>query len=407
MKIAVIGGGAAGFFAAIACKSHNANVQVVILEKTKKLLTKVKVSGGGRCNVTNSCSSISGLSKNYPRGERFLKKAFSKFYTKDTIEWFESRHVKLKVEPDNRMFPVSDNSQTIIDCLITETKRLGIEIRMESTVGKILKQPNGFLLTVNDENIEIDKVIVTTGGNSKLTAYQWLADLGHKIEQPIPSLFTFNMPKESITSLMGVVVENAAVHIQGTKLKNQGALLITHWGMSGPAILKLSAFAASELNARKYKFEIRVNWLGDMTENQLREKLNLEFSDFKKRKMANKNPIGLPFRLWLYLLDKVKIPQEQVWDALPKKKFNQLVNIVLNDVFEVNGKTTFKEEFVTCGGVSLQDIDVNTMESKVCPGLYFSGEVMDIDGVTGGFNFQAAWTTGFIAGKSAATIAKK
>lgn len=406
MKIAVIGGGAAGFFAAISCKSHNANAQVVILEKTKKLLAKVKVSGGGRCNVTNSCSSISMLSKNYPRGERFIKKAFSQFHTKDTIEWFESRQVKLKAEPDNRIFPISDNSQTIIDCLISETRRLGVQIRMESTVDKILKRSDSFLLTVNNEKIEVDKVIVTTGGNSKLKAYQWLAELRHKIEQPIPSLFTFNMPKEPITSLMGVVVENVTVHIQGTKLKNQGALLITHWGMSGPAILKLSAFAACELNARQYDFELRINWLGDMTENQLREKLSLGFSDFKKRKIANKNPIGLPSRLWLFLLDKVKISHEQVWDILPKKKYNQLVNILLNDVFEVNGKTTFKEEFVTCGGVSLEEIDVNTMESKVCPGLFFSGEVLDIDGVTGGFNFQAAWTTGFIAGKSAAIVKK-
>ena len=404
MKIAVIGGGAAGFFAALSCKNHNSNAQVVLLEKTKKLLAKVKVSGGGRCNVTNSCLSISALSRNYPRGERFLKKAFCQFYTKDTIEWFESRQVNLKAEPDNRMFPVTDDSQTIIDCLLSETRRLGIEIRNESTVSEILKYKEGFSLDVGNEKIKVDKVIVTTGGNSKLASYQWLQDLGHKIEQPIPSLFTFNMPKEPITSLMGVVVENATASIQGTKLKNNGALLITHWGMSGPAILKLSAFAARELHAKNYHFEIRVNWLGDTTENQLREKLNLEFNDFRKRKITNKNPLGLPSRLWLFLLEKVEISQEQVWDTLPKKKFNQLVNILLNDMFEVNGKTTFKEEFVTCGGVSLQDIDVKTMESKACPGLYFSGEVMDLDGVTGGFNFQAAWTTGFIAGKSAAEI---
>ncbi|MEQ6121203.1 NAD(P)/FAD-dependent oxidoreductase [Reichenbachiella sp. MALMAid0571] len=404
MKIAVIGGGAAGFFAAISCKNYNKNVEVVLFEKTKKLLAKVKVSGGGRCNVTNSCFSISELAGKYPRGEKFLKKAFSQFYTKDTIKWFESRQVKLKVEADNRMFPVTDDSQTIIDCLLTESRKLGVEIRKESTVEKVIQDGGYFILDVDYEKVAVDKIIVTTGGSPKMSSYLWLQELGHKIEPPIPSLFTFNMPNEPIKSLMGLVADNVTVSIQGTKLKNQGALLITHWGMSGPAILKLSAFAARELYTRNYDFEVRINWLGSFNENQLREKLHLEFDGFRKRKMINKNPFNLPSRLWLFLLEKVDISQEQVWDILPKKKLNQLINVLLNDLYKVKGKTTFKEEFVTCGGVSLQNIDVKTMESKVCPGLYFSGEVMDIDGVTGGFNFQAAWTTGFIAGKSAVEV---
>ena len=223
--------------------------------------------------------------------------------------------------------------------------------------------------------------------------------MGHQIEPPVPSLFTFNMPNEPIKSLMGVVVENASVSIVGTKIKNKGPLLITHWGMSGPAILKLSAFAARELNTKNYQFEIRVNWLGEINENHLRDKIDSEFSDFRKRKISNKNPFQIPARLWAFLLDKVEIPEDLVWDNVPKKKLNQLINILLNDIYAVSGKTTFKEEFVTCGGVNLDDIDVKTMESKVCPGLHFAGEVMDIDGVTGGFNFQAAWTTGFVAGK--------
>lgn len=399
MRIAIIGGGAAGFFAAISCKEHQPNSQVTIFEKTNKLLAKVKVSGGGRCNVTNSCFSISELSRHYPRGEKFLKKAFSQFYTKHTVEWFESKGVELKTEPDNRMFPTTNDSQTIMDCLLNESRRLGVDMRKLSSVNKLEKIDTEFQLEVNDEKLTFDKVIITSGGSPKIESYEWLKRLGHQIEPPVPSLFTFNMPNESIKALMGVVAENASVSIQGTKFKNQGPLLITHWGMSGPAILKLSAFAARELNTRNYQFDIRVNWLGEINENELRDKIDLEFNDFRKRKISNKNPFQVPSRLWSFLLNKVEISEDQVWVSLPKKKLNQLINVLLNDTYAVSGKTTFKEEFVTCGGVSLRDIDVRTMESKVCPGLHFAGEVMDIDGVTGGFNFQAAWTTGFLAGK--------
>ncbi len=400
MKIAVIGGGAAGFFAALSCKEHQADAQVVILEKTNKLLSKVKVSGGGRCNVTNACFRISELSKNYPRGEKFLKKAFSQFNTQHTIEWYESRGVKLKTEPDNRMFPVTDDSQTIIDCLLNEVRKMGIIIRKHSSVDKIEKTDSGFVLDINDEKETFDKVVVTTGGSPKMVSYQWLKDLGHTIEEPVPSLFTFNMPKDPITSLMGLVCENATVSIRSTKFKNQGPLLVTHWGMSGPAVLKLSAVAARELSACNYEFEIGVNWLGTLNENEVRDQLDQKLRDIRKRKVINGKPFDIPSRLWTFLLEKVGFSSEQIWEGISKKMLNQLINFLVNDSYSVRGKTTFKEEFVTCGGVNLQDIDVKTMQSKVCPGLYFAGEVMDIDGVTGGFNFQAAWTTGYIAGKS-------
>lgn len=399
MKVAVIGGGAGGFFAAISCRHHNPNAEVVVFEKTNKLLAKVKVSGGGRCNVTHSCFSISELSKKYPRGEKFLKKSFSQFSTKDTIDWFEQRNVRLKTEADNRMFPTTDDSQTIIDCLLDEARRLGIVIRKQCQVTEIRKSGSNFQLGVEGELLEYHKVIVASGGSPKIDSYLWLKELGHTIVHPVPSLFTFNMPDEPIKSLMGLVVENSVVNIQGTKFKSNGPLLVTHWGMSGPAILKLSAFMARELHYRKYDFDVRVNWLGEVNENELRENVSEIRVDIRKRKIVNKNPFQLPSRLWTFLLEKVNISPETIWGELPGKQQNQLVNVLLNDVYAVRGKTTFKEEFVTCGGVSLQGIDPHTMESRNCPGLYFTGEVMDIDGITGGFNFQAAWTTGFIAGK--------
>lgn len=399
MKVAVIGGGAGGFFAAISCRHHHPNAEVVVFEKTNKLLAKVKVSGGGRCNVTHACFSISELSKNYPRGQKFLKKSFSQFSTKDTIDWFEQRNVRLKTEADNRMFPTTDDSQTIIDCLLDEARRLGIVIRKQCQVTEIRKSSSNFQLEVEGELLEYDKVIVATGGSPKLDAYRWLQDLRHSIVPPVPSLFTFNMPNEPIKSLMGVVVENGVVKIQGTKFKTRGPILVTHWGMSGPAILKLSAFMARELYAKNYDFEVRVNWLGEVNEGELRENISEVRADIRKRKIVNKNPFQLPARLWEFFLEKVNISPETVWGELPGKQLNQLVNVLLNDVYSVRGKTTFKEEFVTCGGVGLQDIDPHTMQSRNCSGLYFTGEVMDIDGVTGGFNFQAAWTTGFIAGK--------
>jgi predicted Rossmann fold flavoprotein len=399
MEVAVIGGGAAGFFAAISCKTHHPKAKVTIYEKSDKLLAKVKVSGGGRCNVTHACFSISELAKHYPRGDKQLKKAFAFFSVKDTVAWFESRRVKLKTEEDNRMFPVTDNSQTIINCLMEEVQKLGIPVKIQQTILAIEKGEDGFKLLLNHgQSILPDKIIVASGGSPKLSGFEWLKNLGHSIETPVPSLFTFNMPGEPIIGLMGVSAGNVSIHIQGTKLKQQGPLLITHWGMSGPAVLKLSAWGARILHGLNYKFKVQVNWLGK-NEHEIREQLTAELEEFRKRKIANKNPFQLANRLWLFLLQKAEVDPDINWGDIPKAKLNKLLNTLLNDEYLVEGKTTFKEEFVTCGGVSLQEIDMNTMQSNICPGLYFAGEVLDVDGVTGGFNFQAAWTTGFIAGK--------
>ncbi len=410
LNVAIIGGGAAGFFAAISCKAHHPSANVTIYEKTNKVLSKVKVSGGGRCNVTHACFSNAQLVKFFPRGGNQLKKAFSQFSTKETVEWFESRSVKLKTEEDNRIFPVTNNSQTIIDCLVKETQKLGIEIRMNMVVSSIRKIDSiavsdgiyfaPFEIGLNDsEIIHADKIIIATGGSPKLSGFKWLEDLGHAIVPPVPSLFTFNMPHESITALMGISVGSAAIKIQGAKLTSEGPLLIAHWGMSGPAVLKLSAFGARILNEMNYCFTVLVNWLGAMNEQQVREQLSIEMEFARARKTAGKNPFGIPNRLWLFFLDKLEISHEKKWSELSKKELNKLINLLTNDEYKVEGKTTFKEEFVTCGGVSLNDVSTETMESKKCLGLYFAGEVLDIDGLTGGFNFQSAWTTGYIAGK--------
>lgn len=399
-RIAIIGGGAAGFFAAISAKEHSENAKVTIFEKTSKLLAKVKVSGGGRCNVTHACFEASRLSKFYPRGGKQLRKAFDQFYTQDTVDWFESRGVDLKTEADNRMFPTSDNSQTIIDCLMSEVRRLGVQIMTNRPVLGLEKTDSTLTLTFKGRQERFDKVIIATGGSPKEEGFKWLKNLGHDIVSPVPSLFTFNMPSESIKSLMGLSVPNASVRVQGTKLVQSGPLLITHWGMSGPAILKTSAWGARLLSDMGYQFKIHVNWLGELKEDGLRAQLQAVGHDFGKRMLRNKNPFQLPQRLWEYLLERAGLVHEKPWAEIGKKGANKLVNVLLNDEYSVSGKTTFKEEFVTCGGVSLSNVDFKTMESRQCEGLYFAGEVLDIDGVTGGFNFQAAWTTGFIAGKS-------
>lgn len=400
MKIAIIGGGASGFFAAISCKTHHPKAQVTLYEKSNKLLAKVKVSGGGRCNVTHACFNNNLFSKFYPRGEKQLKKAFSQFDAQATVNWFESKGVRLIAEPDGRMFPVTNESQTIIDCLMREVKNLGISVVMNSPITAVKKDNTGYsLFFKNAETKSFEKIIVASGGSPKTEGFEWLKELGHEIIPPVPSLFTFNMPKEPIKSLMGVVANDVSIKVQSSKLSSEGPLLITHWGMSGPAILKLSAWGARELAEKNYSFKIQINWLGKMNETEFRDNLKNLLEEVKKRNVGNKNPFLLPSRLWEFLLSKAAISPETKWMDLNKKSLNKLINLLFNDVYAVSGKTTFKEEFVTCGGVSLQDINFDTMESRKCPGLYFAGEVMDIDGITGGFNFQAAWTTGFIAGK--------
>ncbi len=402
MKIGIIGGGAAGFFAAIAAKENYPDATVTVFEKSLKPLSKVKISGGGRCNVTNGCDSIDELCRAYPRGERLLKKAFHIFNNKHTIKWFESKGVPLVVQSDNCVFPASQDSQSIIDCFLGEAKRLGIEIELGHGVKEIKQIENQLELVFLKEELQpkiFDKVIVTTGGSPKRDGLEWLESLGHKIENPVPSLFTFNVPSDPITELMGIVVENALVNIQGTKIKSEGPLLITHWGMSGPAILKLSSYGARVLNELNYNFNIQVNWVYEQNNDLVINYMNAIINEHSNKLLSNIRPYSLPERLWLYLLEKSELSPKKKWNELGKKGFNKLISVLTNDIYTVRGKSTFKEEFVTCGGVSLQGIDHNTLQSKVCKNLYFAGEVLDIDAITGGYNLQAAWTTGFIAGK--------
>jgi hypothetical protein len=400
MQIAVIGGGAAGFFSAISAKHHNPDAHVTIYEKSNKLLSKVRISGGGRCNVTHHCFKISELVKFYPRGEKPLKKAFGIFSPTDTINWFKQRGVELKTESDGRMFPTTDSSQTIIDCLMKEVNHLGIGIKTQSSIKSLRVSSEKIELGFKDNQFkEVDKVIVATGGSPRSEGFNWLRDLDHDIEEPVPSLFTFNMPDEDIKELMGVVADPVSVKIMGTKLKSSGPLLITHWGMSGPAILKLSSFGARDLHEMDYNFTALINWTGDRSEQEIRETLEQVVKANAKKRIYNVNPFELPGRLWEFLINKIEVSDSMICDNMGKKNINRLVHLLMNDEYSVKGKTTFKDEFVTCGGVSLQDIDIKTMESRKVPNLYFSGEVLDIDGVTGGFNFQAAWSTGFIAGR--------
>jgi predicted Rossmann fold flavoprotein len=400
LKITIIGGGAAGFFAALSAKSHFPEAHVCILEKTSKFLGKVKISGGGRCNVTNATFNSRILSEHYPRGEKFLRKAFEQFNAQDTVDWFESRGVALKTYPDNCIFPLSNESQSIIDCFLHEARNLGIELITNQSVENIRKKDQGFVIETNHDLYQTDRIIITVGGQPKSTWFAAIESFGHNIIPPVPSLFTFNMPKEPIKSLMGLVVEKARVRIEGQKLLGVGPLLITHWGMSGPAILQLSAWGARILAEKEYACSILVNWLDETKEEALRQEFILIQKVHGAKMVQNHNPFPIPNRLWLYLLEKNEIKTATRWQDLVGKNANKLINTLINDRYEVQGKTTFKEEFVTAGGIDLAEIDVNTMQSKLSPGLYFAGEVMDIDGITGGFNFQAAWTSGYIAGKS-------
>lgn len=398
MKIAIIGGGAAGFFTAISAKTHHPNAEVVIYEKSTKVLSKVKISGGGRCNVTHACFDNKELASKYPRGGNYLRKAFEYFNAKDTLDWFKQRGVDMKIYPDGCVFPQSNDSQTIIDCFLREANHLGIKIHFNQSIIKLTKNESCFELATSQNKFEADKVIVTSGGQPKKSGLLWLEEIGHTIIDPVPSLFTFNMPNNPVCELMGNVVEKTTVKIEGTKLIGKGPLLITHWGMSGPAILLLSAWGARILHERNYTFSILVNWLDEIRENELRQKLESTCMDHGGKMIGNYNPFPVTNRMWHFLLTKSEINTEVRWKDLGKKNINKLVNTLLNDRYEVTGKTTFKEEFVTAGGVSLNEIDFKTMESKVIQGLHFAGEILDIDGITGGFNFQAAWTTGFIAG---------
>jgi len=396
--LVVVGGGAAGFFCAVNAAARNKALKVILLEKTAKLLSKVKISGGGRCNVTHACFSIGDMAKKYPRGEKFVKKTFHHFFTQDTIDWFAARGVQLKTEADGRMFPATDNAQTIIDCLLQEARSLGVEIRIQSGVQHIRKEGGQFFLQLpQGQELAADYVTIACGGYPKADMFAWLEQLGHSIVPPVPSLFTFNIPRHPITTLMGISVKEAQVKIPGTRLKESGPVLITHWGLSGPAILRLSAWGARELHGRSWNFTVQVNWLPAFNEETLRAEFLLQRKLLASRQVMHKNPFGLPARLWEFLAQQSGAGEAVRWAELPAKEQNRLIRNLCAYELKVSGKTTYKEEFVTAGGIQLSEVDPSTMMSRRLPGLYFAGEILDIDGVTGGFNFQNAWTTGYIA----------
>jgi predicted Rossmann fold flavoprotein len=399
LKIAIIGAGAAGCFAA-ANISLKEGDEIVVFEMTGKVLQKVKVSGGGRCNVTHACFEVPALLTKYPRGKQLLRKSLYQFTPKDTIQWFEERGVKLKAEADGRMFPVTDSSQSIIDCLWAEMMKNKVMVYYHRSVERIEKNENGFIIHFADKSVyAADKILIATGGFPKAGQYKWLEELGHSIQPPVPSLFTFNMPKHPITELMGLSVPDAAIKIQGTKIAERGPLMITHWGMSGPVVLRTSAYAARELHDRKYDFQVLVNWLGAITEADLKETILYLRREQGKQFIQQKNPFDLPKRLWEFIINNCSIMPDTRWGDMLATQQNKLTERLLRDSYHVKGKTTFKEEFVTCGGIDLSEINAQSMESKLVSGLYFAGEILDVDGITGGFNFQHAWSSGWIAAK--------
>jgi predicted Rossmann fold flavoprotein len=404
-RIIIIGAGAAGIFAAVNVARLMPKASVTVLEKTPKLLSKVKISGGGRCNVTHACFDNAALSKYYARGEKQLRGAFSRFNAADTIGWFEERGVKLKTEPDGRMFPVTDDSQTIIDCLLNEAAKYKVNIITKADVTGIERQKQGFTIIVNDQQkLVADKLVVAFGGHHKSSAYDWLQAFGHSVVPPVSSLFTFNLPGADITKLMGVAVPEVQVRIAGTKLEQKGPLLITHWGFSGPVVLRTSSWGARLLHNINYRYEVLVNWIPEYNEETLRTKMEQVRKELAPAMVVTRSPFGLPKRLWEHLCAKAEITDKIRWADVPKKSMNKLITNLVRDSYKAEGKTTFKEEFVTAGGIELSEVDFRTMESMICPGLYFAGEVLDIDGITGGFNFQSAWTTGWIAAQAMAVL---
>lgn len=409
--MAVLGGGAAGFFGAITCAEANPNVSVVLLEKTGKLLSKVRISGGGRCNVTHACPTPAQLAAHYPRGSQQLKAAFQQFGVADTIAWFARRGVVLKTEADGRMFPATNSSETIARALEEAARQAGVRILATTGVDEIQPLPTGgFHLKLSGSGarhggaLTAARVLIATGGHPKSAGYDWLRALGHSVTEPVPSLFTFNVPDSPLRELMGVSVPLARVVLAGEKLQYEGPLLITHWGVSGPAVLKLSAWGARRLSELGYVGTALINWVPSFTDETLRAWLHTFRQQNGRKTVAAHPQFGLPLRLWRNLSEQAGIAPEIRWSELPAKAHNRLLELLLRTPLAVRGKTTYKEEFVTCGGIPLDEVDLTTMHSRRVPGLYFAGEVLDIDGITGGFNFQAAWTTGFLAGRALAVF---
>lgn len=395
--ILVIGGGASGFFAAINAAINFPQARVTILEKSGKLLSKVRVSGGGRCNVTHHCFETGELVRNYPRGEKELRQVFARFSVTDTLAWFASRGVRLKTEADGRMFPESNSSETIIHCFLDEARRLGIDIRLHAEVTALQPTPRGWQVHTPTQRYEAQAVICAIGGHPQEKSYAFLAACGHTIAAPIPSLFTLNLPQSPLKALMGLSVKQGTVKVNGTKHQYTGPVLITHWGLSGPAVLKLSAFAAADFHRLNYEAGITVNWTGQLKEQEVLEALQAYHGS--RALIANTPLFDIPKRLWEYLLHKADLPASKPWTELGRKQELKLAQVLTQDAYAMKGKTTFKEEFVTAGGVHLKELDFKTLGSKLHPGLFFCGEVLNIDGITGGFNFQNAWSTAWIAAR--------
>ena len=391
--ILIVGGGAAGFFTAINIVEKNPKLKVAILERGKSVLEKVRISGGGRCNVTHACFVPNELVKNYPRGEKELRGPFSQFCSGDTIEWFEKHGVELKIEDDGRMFPVSNSSQTIIDCFITATNKLGIDVLTSQSVQSIFKSSDYWKVESNTETFACKNLILATGSNPKI--WELLSQIGHSVISPVPSLFTFNCKDNRIKDLMGLSCF-ASVKVKNTKLESSGPLLITHWGFSGPGILRLSAWGAIELFKKNYQFMLQVNWLNEVDFDSCLEILKELKLEHAKKAVSKKAPFDMPNRLWESLVLASKITTDKIWADLSKQDLTNLANQLTNCEFQINGKSTFKEEFVTAGGIDLKEINFKTMQSKLHENLFFAGEIVNVDAITGGFNFQNAWTSGFI-----------
>ncbi|NEQ36883.1 MAG: NAD(P)/FAD-dependent oxidoreductase [Okeania sp. SIO3I5] len=404
LKIVVIGGGAAGFFGALAASDScsNPNTNVTILEAGRQPLTKVRISGGGRCNVTHACFDPAIFIQNYPRGSKALRGAFTRFQARDTVEWFAARGVRLKTEADGRMFPTTDDSATIIECLTKTALSKGVNIRTGAAVVSVKCNTteagrNLFLVELRSgEFLECDRLLLATGSSS--IGHRLAKELGHKVVPPVPSLFTFNISDSRLQDLAGISVENVCLQLPKAKLKQTGPVLVTHWGLSGPASLKLSAWGARFLYENNYQSDLLINWLSDINPEDIRTKL-LEFKSLEKKAIVNSCPFSLPRRLWEHLVIAADIDSQKRWAELSNKAINKLILELTQGTYKIRGKGVFKEEFVTCGGVNLKEVNFKTMESRCCPGLYFAGEILDIDGVTGGFNFQSAWTTGWLAGE--------
>lgn len=393
----VVGGGAAGVFCAVNAAGMRPGLQVVVIERSAKLLAKVRVSGGGRCNVTHDCQELEAMSRCYPRGARFIRKAFHQFFTCDTIQWFRQRGVALVTEPDGRMFPSTNRSETIVGCLLQEAERLGVAFQLQADLVSLQPTGDGFRLSLRDGQMLSGRKVCIASGGMRSQGPSWLSDLGHSLVEPVPSLFTFNLPGHDICGLTGLSVADAGVRVEGSKAMHRGALLITHWGLSGPAILKASAWEARSLHGVGYCFPFQVQWLAGHTLTDVNASLAAMRKHHGSAMVWSKSIFPLPLRLWQFLATMSGITQGLRWADMTASQRDRLSAHLLSHRFQADGQTVFKEEFVTAGGISTQEVEASTMESRKMPGLYFAGEVLDVDGITGGYNFQHAWTSGWVA----------